>query len=215
MGDRLAEAWPRKNARPASPGGRLAAVRLAQAACRAGVRSLPCPLLQQAAGPSPFASSFSCAAAAREACITVDSLAMFVDILVLVYVPVIIASLFWPDRARHSPRCRRRCRKRCSTWPALPSSSSATRSFGGAGHRQALHGLRVVQSKDGKTPLTYGQGVVRWLSQFIPFFNLVDAVGSVSRSACFVAIGDRWAGTRVIDTDEEARQGTGKDRAAT
>ena len=54
--------------------------------------------------------------------------------------------------------------------------------FRGAGIGKRLTGLRVVQSKDGKTPLTYGQGVVRWLSQFIPFFNLVDAIGSVSRS---------------------------------
>ena len=45
--------------------------------------------------------------------------------------------------------------------------------FGGAGIGKRATGLRVVQSQDGTTPLTYGQGFVRWLSQFIPLFNLV------------------------------------------
>ena len=63
-------------------------------------------------------------------------------------------------------------------------------------------GLRVVQSKDGKTPLTNGQGVVRWLSQFIPFFNLVD-LSVPYRDPLLRRYGDRWAGTRVIDTERK------------
>jgi len=72
--------------------------------------------------------------------------------------------------------------------------------FRGAGIGKRLTGLRVVQSKDGTTPLTYGQGIVRWLSQYIPFFNLYDA--SVPyRDPLLRRVGDRWAGTRVIDTE--------------
>lgn len=71
--------------------------------------------------------------------------------------------------------------------------------FGGAGIGKRLLGLRVVQSKDGKTPLTYGQGVVRGLSQDIPLFNLYDAVIPY-RDPLLRRVGDRWAGTRVIDT---------------
>jgi uncharacterized RDD family membrane protein YckC len=74
--------------------------------------------------------------------------------------------------------------------------------FRGAGIGKRMTGLRVVQVRDGKTPLTHGQGFVRWLSQFIPVFNLVDAVvpygDPLSRR-----YGDRWAGTRVIDTQRK------------
>jgi uncharacterized RDD family membrane protein YckC len=74
--------------------------------------------------------------------------------------------------------------------------------FGGAGIGKRMTGLRVVQSKDGRTPLSYGQGVVRWLSQFIPIFNVVDAVVPYS-DPLFRRFGDRWAGTRVIDTERK------------
>jgi uncharacterized RDD family membrane protein YckC len=74
--------------------------------------------------------------------------------------------------------------------------------FRGAGIGKRLTGLRVVQSKDGKTPLTYGQGVVRWLSQYIPFFNLYDAAVPY-RDPLLRRVGDRWAGTRVIDTERK------------
>jgi uncharacterized RDD family membrane protein YckC len=72
--------------------------------------------------------------------------------------------------------------------------------FGGAGPGKRATALRVVQTKDGRSPLTYGQGFVRWLSQFIPIFNLIDA--SVPyRDPLLRRFGDRWAGTRVIDTE--------------
>lgn len=58
-----------------------------------------------------------------------------------------------------------------------------------------------MQTKDGKTPLTNGQGVVRWLSQFIPLFNLVD-LSVPYRDPLMRRYGDRWAGTRVIDTEQ-------------
>jgi uncharacterized RDD family membrane protein YckC len=70
--------------------------------------------------------------------------------------------------------------------------------FRGAGVGKRLTGLRVVQTQDGKTPLTYGQAVVRWLSQLIPIFNLFDATAAYS-DPLLRRYGDRWAGTRVID----------------
>lgn len=80
--------------------------------------------------------------------------------------------------------------------------------FGGRGIGKRLTGLRVVQSKDGTTPLTYGQGIVRWLSQFIPFFNLLDAIAPY-RDPLFRRYGDRWAKTQVLDTQTKLA----KDRA--
>jgi uncharacterized RDD family membrane protein YckC len=71
--------------------------------------------------------------------------------------------------------------------------------FGGAGPGKRVMGLRVVQLKDGTSPLTYGQGVLRWLSQYIPIFNLFDAFAPL-RDPLQRRYGDRWAGTRVIDT---------------
>jgi uncharacterized RDD family membrane protein YckC len=72
--------------------------------------------------------------------------------------------------------------------------------FRGAGPGKLATALRVVQTKDGTSPLTHGQGFVRWLSQFIPIFNLIDA--SVPyRDPLLRRYGDRWAGTRVIDTE--------------
>jgi uncharacterized RDD family membrane protein YckC len=72
--------------------------------------------------------------------------------------------------------------------------------FGGRGIGKRLTGLRVVQSKDGTTPLTYGQGIVRWLSQFIPIFNLLDAIAPY-RDPLLRRYGDRWAKTQVLDTE--------------
>jgi uncharacterized RDD family membrane protein YckC len=74
--------------------------------------------------------------------------------------------------------------------------------FGGAGPGKRLTGLRVVKTKDGRTPLNFGQGIVRWLSQFIPFFNLVDAVMPYY-DPLLRRFGDRWAGTRVIDRESK------------
>ena len=57
-----------------------------------------------------------------------------------------------------------------------------------------------MKSEDGKTPLSYGQGVVRWLSQLLPIFNLIDAAVPYS-DPLLRRYGDRWAGTRVLDTE--------------
>ena len=71
----------------------------------------------------------------------------------------------------------------------------------GPGKRAA--GLRVVQSKDGKTPLTYGQGIVRWLSQLIPILQSGRCSRVPYRDPLLRRYGDRWAGTRVIDTERK------------
>jgi uncharacterized RDD family membrane protein YckC len=71
--------------------------------------------------------------------------------------------------------------------------------FGGAGPGKRLWGLRVVRSQDGMPP-GYGQGIVRWLSQFIPIFNLVDAFAPLG-DPLQRRYGDRWAKTRVIDAE--------------
>jgi hypothetical protein len=74
--------------------------------------------------------------------------------------------------------------------------------FGGRGIGKRLTGLRVVQSKDGTTPLTYRQGIVRWLSQFIPIYSLFDAIAPY-RDPLFRRYGDRWAKTQVLDTEKK------------
>jgi uncharacterized RDD family membrane protein YckC len=82
--------------------------------------------------------------------------------------------------------------------------------FGGAGPGKRAAGLRVVQTKDGHSPLTHGQAFVRWLSTLIPIFNLVD-LSVPYRDPLLRRFGDRWAGTRVIDSDfklAQARQRT-------
>jgi uncharacterized RDD family membrane protein YckC len=74
--------------------------------------------------------------------------------------------------------------------------------FRGAGPGKRAAGLRVVQTKDGTTPLTFGQGIVRWLSQLICLFNLFDAI-VIYRDPLQRRYGDRWAGTRVIDSERK------------
>ncbi len=72
--------------------------------------------------------------------------------------------------------------------------------FRGQGPGKRLFGLRVVKSSDGATPLSYGQSIIRWSSLMIPYFNLIDMLVPYwdPRIRRF---GDRWAGTRVIDTE--------------
>jgi uncharacterized RDD family membrane protein YckC len=74
------------------------------------------------------------------------------------------------------------------------------RIFGDAGPGKRLFGIHVVRSNDGQTPLGSGQAFIRWLSLMIPFFNLFD-LSVPFRDPLMRRYGDRWAGTRVIDTD--------------
>jgi uncharacterized RDD family membrane protein YckC len=81
--------------------------------------------------------------------------------------------------------------------------------FGGAGPGKRLMGLRVVRIEDGTSPPGIGRGALRWVSQAIPFFNLVDALVPL-RDPLQRRYGDRWARTRVIDT--EAKLATARAR---
>lgn len=84
--------------------------------------------------------------------------------------------------------------------------------FGGAGLGKRLAGLRVVQAEDGASPPTVGQGILRWTSQWIPIFNFVDAFAPL-RDPLQRRYGDRWAKTRVVDTESrlaKARQQVAK-----
>jgi len=83
--------------------------------------------------------------------------------------------------------------------------------WGGAGPGKRLMGLRAVQIADGKTPLTYGQAFLRWISLLIPFFNLFD-LSVPFRDPLQRRYGDRWAGTRVIDTERKLAQARAKVR---
>ena len=81
--------------------------------------------------------------------------------------------------------------------------------FGGAGPGKRAAGLRVVQVKDGSTPLTNGQGFVRLISLCIPVFNLVD-LSVPYRDPLIRRYGDRWAiresSTRTPNLRRYARQ---------
>ncbi len=74
--------------------------------------------------------------------------------------------------------------------------------FRGAGPGKRVMRLKVVQSKDGTSPLTFGQGIVRWLSLFIPVFQYID-LSVPFWDPLLRRYGDRWAKTRVIDTDSK------------
>jgi uncharacterized RDD family membrane protein YckC len=74
------------------------------------------------------------------------------------------------------------------------------RVFGSAGLGKRIFGLKVVRTSDGETPQGYGQAFVRWLPICIPIFVLFD-FSIPFRDPLMRRYGDRWAGTRVIDTD--------------
>jgi uncharacterized RDD family membrane protein YckC len=77
-----------------------------------------------------------------------------------------------------------------------------------AGPGKRLLGLRVVHASDGVTSISYGQAFIRFLSLQIPIFQLVD-LSVPYRDPLTRRYGDRWAKTRVIDTEAKLA----KDRA--
>jgi len=70
--------------------------------------------------------------------------------------------------------------------------------FGGASPGKRIMGLRVVSARDGVTPVTYVQALVRNVSLLIPFLNLVDLTVPYRDPLCR-RYGDRWAKTLVVD----------------
>jgi len=196
VGDRLAEAWPRKT-------------RDRQALAE---DSLPCAWHKRPAvlvcvrchapycnrcQAKPFRKQFFLCRRCQVGMHNRRFVALLVDYAVLVYVPMIAVVLVLGvivKNAAAGPIIINVVQFGCLALLFLRDSL-----FGGAGLGKRATGLRVVQSQDGKTPLTYGQGVVRWVSQFIPIFNLVDAVAPYY-DPLLRRYGDRWAGTRVLDT---------------
>ena len=178
--------------------------------CRAaGINGPPCwsacdvmlPIATSA-GPSPSGSSSSCAAAARRHVQPSIRRADCWIIVILVYVPVIIAVVLLALRSGW-PRLSGADRQHRSVRLPLPSFSSATRSFGGAGLGKRATGLRVVQSKDGKTPLTLRPGR-RALAEPVHSHSSTWSMLSVPyRDPLLRRYGDRWAGTRVLDTERK------------
>ena len=130
-------------------------------------------------------------------------MALVVDNLVLLYLPVFLigfalAAIGVPQIASDDHHL---CGRLHLHWPLL----LARLTFPRRGPGQAQVGLKVVQSKDGTSPLSHGQGIVRWLSVLIPFFNLFD-VSVPYRDPLIRRFGDRWAGTRVIDSEKKLTQ---------
>ncbi len=199
LGDRLSEAWPRKNRdRQALAGDSLPCAWHKRPAVLVCVRC-HAPYCNGCRA-KPFRKQFFLCRRCQLNIYNRRIAALFVDSGVLFWVPYFIAfAILIVGRAGASqgPLLLNIITLACTTLFLFRDSV-----FRGAGIGKRLTGLRVVQSKDGKTPLTYVQGVVRWLSQYIPFFNLYDA--SVPyRDPLLRRIGDRWAGTRVIDTERK------------
>jgi uncharacterized RDD family membrane protein YckC len=199
MGDRLAEAWPRKK-------------RDRQALAE---NSLPCAWHKKPAvlvcvrcrapycdkcRAKPFRKQFFLCRRCQANIYNRRFGALMLDTLILVYVPTIIAGI-----AIVALRLSEQASALAINLVSLVGVCLLfvrDSLFGGAGIGKRMTGLRVVQSKDGKSPLTFGQGIVRWLSQTIPFFNLVDA--SVPFwDPLLRRFGDRWAGTRVLDSERK------------
>jgi uncharacterized RDD family membrane protein YckC len=206
LGDRLAEAWPRrKRDRQALAEDSLPCAWHRRPAVLVCVRC-HAPYCNRCRA-KPFRKQFFLCRRCQAGMHNRRFMALIVDTIILVYVPMMAAGValaaMGPGEAR-GPLVIYLVNLGCVALLFLRDSL-----FGGAGIGKRLNGLRVVQSKDGKTPLTYGQGVVRWLSQFIPIFNLVDAVVPYS-DPLFRRYGDRWAGTRVIDTEQKLARARGK-----
>jgi uncharacterized RDD family membrane protein YckC len=79
------------------------------------------------------------------------------------------------------------------------------RLFSNAGPGKRVLGLCVVRTTDGQSPLGFGQAFIRGLTLAIPLFNLID-LSVPYRDPLMRRFGDRWAGTRVIDTEGRLSQ---------
>jgi uncharacterized RDD family membrane protein YckC len=119
--------------------------------------------------------------------------AVVLDYVILVYIPIIAAILLTAGRTQIVI-------SQLGNLLGVCLLFARDALFRGAGPGKRILRLRVVQSKDGNSPLTFGQGIVRWLSVLIPFFNLFD-LSVPYRDPLIRRYGDRWAKTRVIDTE--------------
>ncbi|APW59484.1 RDD family protein [Paludisphaera borealis] len=205
VGDRLEEAWPRKTRdRLALAEGSLPCARHKKPATLVCVRCLApyCGKCRM----KPFKKQFFLCRRCQASVFNRRFGALMLDSLLLVYAPMILTVVVLSFLGVEPTSVQ--LAMNIISLAALPLLFFRDSLFGGAGPGKRIMGLRVVQTADGHMPLTHIQGVVRWLSQFIPFFNLYDAAVPY-RDPLLRRIGDRWAKTRVLDAPrklEEARE---------
>jgi uncharacterized RDD family membrane protein YckC len=206
VGDRLAKAWPRKKRdQQALAQGTIPCAWHKQPAALVCIRC-HAPYCDRCRA-KPFRKQFFLCKRCHVGMHNRRFVALLVDTAILVYIPGITAGA--AVAAMSASATQANLLINVVQLGALCLIFLRDSLFGGAGIGKRMNGLRVVQTKDGRTPLTYGQGVVRWLSQFIPIFNLADAVAPYY-DPLLRRYGDRWAGTRVIDTERKLAQSRAK-----
>jgi uncharacterized RDD family membrane protein YckC len=206
VGDRLAEAWPRKSRDQQA---------LAEGALPCAWHKRPATLVCvrchapycNSCRAKPFKKQFFLCRRCQAGIYNRRIGALFVDNIVLVWIPIMATSIGLLAAGATESAGALINVVQVGTIGLIFIRDSL---FKGASPGKRTAGLRVVQTKDGTTPLTHGQGVIRWLSTLIPIFNLVD-LSVPYRDPLLRRYGDRWAGTRVIDNDKslaKARQKT-------
>jgi uncharacterized RDD family membrane protein YckC len=197
VGDRLAETWPRKNRdRQALAEDTLPCARHNRPAVLVCVRC-HAPYCNSCRA-KPFRKQYYFCRRCQTGVYNRRFVALVVDNLVIITVPVLAAGAVLGVLG--VPELPATLGVYLVDFACIGVFFGRDSLFGGAGIGKRLLGLKVVRSKDGSPPISYGQGFVRWLSVFIPFFNLVD-VSVPYRDPLLRRFGDRWAGTRVIDTE--------------
>jgi uncharacterized RDD family membrane protein YckC len=207
IGDKLAEAWPRKKR------DRLA---LSQGSVPCAWHKRPATLLcVRCHAPycdkcraKPLRKQFFLCRRCQVGMHNRRFIALILDTIILVYVPLIILGAVLVSLRQTGNEVPLLILNIVVQIGSLCFLFLRDSLFGGAGIGKRATGLRVVRTQDGRTPLSFGQGVVRWLSQFIPIFNLVDAIAPYY-DPLLRRYGDRWARTRVLDNErnlEKARQ---------
>jgi hypothetical protein len=197
-GDRLADAWPRKWAdKQALAAGPVPCVWHKRPAISYCIRCLApyCYKCQQ----KPINKSFFFCRHCQANNHNRRFVALIIDGLVFVQVPVVAVAVATGTEGLE-------LLVNCAGAAAMLVRDSL---FGGAGPGKRVTGLRVVQVKDGTSAPTHGQGALRWLSQYIPLYNLFDAFAPL-RDPLQRRYGDRWAGTRVIDSDAKLTKARAK-----
>ena len=206
LGDRLAEAWPRsKRDRQALAENSLPCAWHKKPAVLVCVRCRA-PYCQRCRA-KPFRKQFFLCRRCQTGFHNRRFLALILDTAVLVYFPIILAGIALVALAASQDTIA--IAINIVQLMAICLLFVRDSLFAGAGIGKRITGLRVVKAKDGKSPLSFGQGIVRWLSQFIPIFNLVDAVVPF-QDPLLRRYGDRWAGTRVLDSERKLAKARAK-----
>jgi uncharacterized RDD family membrane protein YckC len=196
IGDRLEQAWPRKTRdRLALAEGQAPCDRHKQLATLVCVRCHApyCSKCQM----KPRKKSFFLCRRCQASFYNRRVLALMLDTLVLYYLPLFVMGIALAVAGMPRERIALLANVIALSWFVILFLRDSL--FRGAGPGKRTTGLRVVRSVDGASPLSNGQGVIRWLSQFIPFFNIYDLLVPY-RDPLFRRVGDRWAGTRVLDS---------------